>query len=606
LDNGIVTIGDDEQITASDFLTLGDSLEFEVGFDASPTLDADDARITSHEWYTGSFTIDANGNGALEPNNVHFVLSDTNSDGLYESIDVSMGDEVYGEGDQGDSIVDFSTTDNTNDERITTSTDITLGDYFLFTVNFDDAPNMDVNDANITSKEWYEGTFIIDCDGDGSADDTVYFVLSDTDSDGLYEAMDISIGDEVYGEGTLNDLAVDFHATDNTNDERMTASSDIILGDYYLFTVDFDGPPNADANDARITSKEWYEGSFTIDSDSDGTVDDVFNFALSDTNSDGVYDTLDISLDTTFGEGTLNNDIVSTGDDEQITASDFLTLGDSLEFEVGFDASPTMDADDARITSHEWYTGSFTIDGNGDGVVDTDNIHYVLTDTDSDGLYEVMDISCGDEVYGEGDVGDFTVDFHATDNTNDEQVTTATDVTLGDYFLFTVDFDDTPNMDVNDANITSKEWYEGTFTIDCDGDALADDAVYFVLSDTDSDGLYEAMDISIGDQVYGEGTLNDFTVDFHAADNTNDERMTASSDITLGDHYLFTVEFDGPPNADANDARITSKEWYEGSFTIDSDGDGLVDDVFYYALSDTNSDGLYDTMDLSIDTTDLR
>jgi hypothetical protein len=603
LGNGIVSTGDDEQITTSDFLTLGGTLEFEVEFDASPTLDTDDARITSHEWYAGTFTIDANGNGALEPNNVHFVLSDTNSDGLYEAIDISMGDEVYGEGDQGDSTVDFSTTDNTNDERMTTSTDITLGDYFLFTVDFDDTPNMDVNDANITSKEWYEGTFTIDADGDGLADDNVYFVLSDTDSDGLYEAVDLTIGDQVYGEGTLNDLAVNFHTTDNTDDERATISSDITLGDYYLFTVDFDGPPNADANDARITSKEWYEGTFTIDSDNDGIVDDTIYFALSDTNSEGVYDTMDISIDTTYGQGTLNNDIVSAGDDELISASDYLTLGDYLEFEVGFDASPTLDNDDARITSHEWYTGTFTIDGNGDGAVESDNIHYALTDTNSDGLYEAMDISCGDEVYGEGDLGDFTVDFHATDNTNDEQMTATTDITLGDYFLFTVDFDDAPNMDANDASITSKEWYEGTFTIDADGDGSSDDDVHFVLSDTDSDGLYEAMDISIGDEVYGEGTLNDLAVDFHATDNTNDERMTASSDITLGDYYLFTVDFDDAPNVDTNDIRITSKEWYEGTFTIDSDSDGSVDDVFNFALSDTDSDGLYDTMDISLDTT---
>ena len=67
-------------------------------------------------------------------------------------------------------------------------------------------------------------------------------------------------------------------------------------------------------------------------------MDDTFYFALSDADSNGQYDTLDISIDTTYGQGTLDNDIVSTGDDEQITASDYITLGDSLEFEVGFDA----------------------------------------------------------------------------------------------------------------------------------------------------------------------------------------------------------------------------------------------------------------------------
>jgi hypothetical protein len=281
---------------------------------------------------------------------------------------------------------------------------------------------MDVNDASIASKQWYEGTFTIDCDGDGLADDDVHFVLSDTDSNGLYDAMDITIGDEVYGEGNLNDLTVDFHATDNTNDEQITASSDITLGDYYLFTVEFDGPPNADTNDARITSKEWYEGTFTIDTDNDGLVDNTVYFVLSDTNSNGVYDTMDISLDTTYGQGTLDNGIANSGNDERITTSEYVTLGISFEFLVEFDASPVMDLNDARITSHEWYTGSFTIDGNGDGTLEPNNVHFVLSDTNSVGLYEAMDISMGDEVYGEGDIGDFIVDFSDGNNTNDERI----------------------------------------------------------------------------------------------------------------------------------------------------------------------------------------
>ena len=338
---------------------------------------------------------------------------------LYEAMDISIGDETYQEGDTGDLVVDFNASDNTNDEQISAAADITLGDYFLFTVEFDITPNMDSEDARITSKQWYEGTFTIDADGNGAADNFVYFVLSDTDSDSLYDTIDISIGDEIYSEGNLGDLTVDFDAINNTNDEQLTLSATITLGTYN-FTVDFDQAPNLDAEDGRISSAMWFEGFFTIDSDDDGVSDDFVYYVLSDTSSQGVYDTLDISLDPTFGEGALSEGNVTWGNDEQISSSGLLTLGDSFEFEVDFDVSPAADSIDAQITSNEWYEGTFTIDGNGDGTVEVNNVYYVLVDTDSNGVYDTMDISMGDENYGEGDTGDKVVDFSTFNNSNDK------------------------------------------------------------------------------------------------------------------------------------------------------------------------------------------
>ncbi|UCE72830.1 MAG: hypothetical protein JSV56_07280, partial [Methanomassiliicoccales archaeon] len=585
IDDGNVSAGDDEQINATSNLFLGYSLEFKVDFDVSPTLDSDDARITSMTWYYGNFTIDGDGDGIVEVDNVYYVLSDTDSDGVYDAMDISMEDEVYGEGDVGNQTVVIS-----DDERIFGSEDVTLGLYFNFTVDFDGGPNIDSDDANITIKEWYEGSFIIDANGDGLADDNVYFVLSDTDSDGVYDAMDISLGDENYGEGDLND----YNVTDDPDDERIFATTDITLGDFYNFTVQFGNDPNGDLDDANITSKTWYEGIFLIDSDSDGLVDNDFYFVLSDTDSNGTDDTMDISMDLIYGQGDLYEDNVTAGNDERIASSSLLTLGDIYEFLVDFDASPTLDNDDARITSRTWYYGNFTIDGNGDGIVEVENVNYVLSDTDSDGVYEAMDISMGDEVYGEGDVGNQTVY-----NSDDERIIGSEDVTLGLYFNFTVEFDGWPETDSDDANITTKEWYEGSFLIDASGDGLADDNVYFVLSDTDSDGVYDVMDISLGDENFGEGDLNDFNV----TDDPDDERILATTDIILGDFYNFTVQFGNDPNSDFDDANITSKTWYEGIFVIDSDSDGFVDDDFYFVLSDTDSNGTYDTMDISMDTT---
>jgi hypothetical protein len=601
LSDGNVVAGNDELITTSEIVILGGTLEFIVAYDLNPLDDFNDFRITSNEWYQGTFTIDGDGDGTVESDNVYYVLTDTDSDGLYEAMDISIGDQTYGEGNLGDFSVDFSTTDNTDDENITAPSDITLGDYFLFTVDFDSTPNNDSDDVRIKIKEWYEGTFTIDADADGAADDTIYFVLTDINSDGIYDVMDISIGDQDYGEGDVDDIIVEFHATDNTNDENITATTNITLGTYN-FTVDFDSAPNLDADDARINSTLWYEGFVTIDADDDGVDDDIIYYALSDTDSDGRYDNMDISFDFTYGEGSLAEGNVTTTDDERINSTQSLTLGDSFLFEVGFDITPPADNDDARITSNEWYTGTFTIDGDGDGLPEADNVHYVLSDTDSDGVYDTMEISMGDMDFGEGDLGDFIVDFSETDNTNDENITWPTDITLGDYLLFTVEFDGAPNMDSDDVRIYIKEWYVGTFTIDAETDGADDDTVNFVLTDTDSDGVFDVMDISLEDSEYGEGTLSDQIVDWGAGDNTNDEQINGTTDMVLGT-YNFTVDFVNNPSINAIDATITSNEWFNGSFTIDSDGDGLVDDVFNFVLSDTDSDGLYETLELSMDST---
>jgi hypothetical protein len=548
----------------------------------------------SGTWYNGSFILegDDDGNG-IPDETIYWVLTDNSTPGVYDMMNLSYEDSSnFNDGNMADNIVGLG-----NDEGITGEEIVTLGTY-RFIVNFTSDPSTESPDAWIISNEWYNGSFNLDLDGDGSIDITeiFYYSLADNNSDGMYDSMDLSTDDDVFGEGILTE------GNSTTDNDELIAigGTDVRLGTY-LFLVNFVENPNSSDPDATIQSKEWYTGSFNIDADDDGFVDDTVYFALSDLNSEGLYDTMGLSFDMTYGEGSLNDDNVTMANDESITADDFLTLGDSFEFLVSYDASPFSDSNDARIKSNEWYKGTFTIDGDGNGALEMNNVHYILTDTDSNGIYEALDISIGDQVYGEGDVGDFSVDFDNTDNTDDERITTFTDITLGDYYLFTVEFDGDPNMDSDDARITGKEWYERAFIIDADGDGSSDDNVLFILTDTNSDGLYEAMDISIGDSFYGEGDINDFIVDFDALDNTNDERITTSTNITLGDYYLFSVVFDQDPNTDTNDAIITSGEWYEGSFVIDADNDGTADDGVYFVLSDTNSNGIYDTMDISIE-----
>ncbi|UCG68545.1 MAG: thrombospondin type 3 repeat-containing protein [Thermoplasmata archaeon] len=547
----------------------------------------------STTWYNGSFTIEGDDDGDGNADEIiYWVLTDNGTSGNYDIMNLSYEDTSnFADGNRTNNYVGPN-----DDEGVSDGDYVIIGTY-NFTVNFASDPASASPDAWITSNHWFSGSFDVDLDGNGALEvnEKVNYSLSDSDSDGMYDIIDISSDDDIFGEGNLGD-----NQTSLNNDERIGMGGKNVTLETYLFFVDFIENPNSSSPDAIIQSKEWYNGTFRIDSDSDNIVDDVVHFALSDANSDGIYDTMDISLDETYSQGDLNEGNVTLGEDERITSPENITLGDSLEFSMEFDDSPKVDADDARITNNEWYLGTFTIDGNGDGAIEVENIHFSLTDTDSNGIYEAMDISMGDKVYGEGDLGNLTVDFNATNNSDDERISASADITLGEYYLFTVEFDGSPNADSEDANITIKVWYEGYFIIDADSDGNADDDVHFVLTDSDSNGLFEILDISIGDEVFGEDVLDDFFVDFNLTDNTNDERITATNNITLGDHLMFTVEFDIDPNADLNDARIMSNEWYEGTFVIDADNDGLADDNIFYVLSDTNSNGTYDTMEVSI------
>ena len=441
------------------------------------------------------------------------------------------------------------------------------------------------------SGTWYVGTFTMDVDADGNALDTVNFALVGSDSDGLYEKMDISSdADVTYGEGTTTN-----QVTGTGDDETITGAEDVRLGADYTFTVAFDNNPPADGDDARITAKTWFTGSFTIDVDADGNALDTVNFALVDSDSDGLYEKMDISsdADVTYGElGDLGNQETGTGDDETITGAEDVRLGLFYTFTVAFDNNPPADGNDVRITSKTWFTGTFTIDVDADGNA-LDTVNFALVDSDSDGLYDKMDISSdADVTYGEG-----TTTNQVTGTGDDETVTGSEDVRLGAYYTFTVAFDNNPPTDGNDARITSKTWFTGSFTIDVDADGNALDTVNFALVDSDSNGLYDKMDISSdADVTYGEGTTTN-----QVTGTGDDETITGTEDVRLGADYTFTVAFDNNPPADGDDARITAKTWFTGSFTIDVDADGAADDTANFALVDSDSDGLYDKMDISSD-----
>jgi len=97
----------------------------------------------------------------------------------------------------------------------------------------------------------------------------------------------------------------------------------------------------------NITSKSWFVGNFSIDYDGDGANEKV-NFVLADSNSDGVYDRMYVSLNTTYNEGDLSDKIVDTNNDEVLTKSETIRIG-KITVKASFDGNPTADDEDARL-----------------------------------------------------------------------------------------------------------------------------------------------------------------------------------------------------------------------------------------------------------------
>jgi hypothetical protein len=374
----------------------------------------------------------------------------------------------------------------------------------------------------------------------------------------------------------------------------------------------------------------YLTGAFSVALDSDGSVNDLIHFVLTDTDGDTFVDTLDLSLNSTFGEFTfpftsLGDLNVDAGDDERIsppfTTADIVFGTVDYTFTVSFSVlSPVLAF--GILTSKTAYTGTFTLALDSDGLLN-DTLNFTLVDTDSNGTFDTLLLSQADTTYGEGVLGDSNVD-----PLDDETITTTTDIVYGavDY-TFTTAFDINPEDDAFDVRLTSKTWYRGTITADLNADGVLlglADIIAFALSDTDSDGRYDTLDLSTDDGLlffttFGEtagGPLSGQTPRRTGTD--DDERLGigtgggnfgGSADVRLGAFYRFTVAFDNNPELDPSDARITSKTWYTSGgfaltpFVIDAVGDGTADNSVAWAISDTNSDGLYDKIDLSMNDT---
>ena len=362
---------------------------------------------------------------------------------------------------------------------------VKLGSY-TFSTAFISNPGGANSDSAITSVDWRIGAFNVDINADADSTDNpgdvVNFALADPNSDGLYTAMYVSVADASYVEGNVSDQS----ATDG-DDETVTGTENVTIGANYSFVAAFDNNPANDSDDARITSRTRFEGTFLFDAETppngaletDGS--NTIYFGLTDVTSDGVYNTMDLSLgeaadSQVFGQGGLLTDqiLAAAGtNDERFGSADTprrITVGE-YSVDVDFKANPpaagtiggTSVAEDQDATIFHIvdpgtiivYSGleSWTIDADGDEVTD-DHVFFLLSATGSTAVVDTIDISIGDTVFGEIAVGTLTdgiVNYAETDNTNDERatgsiaggvVTIASPIQLGTHY-FNVEFDQT-------------------------------------------------------------------------------------------------------------------------------------------------------------------
>ena len=375
--------------TSADFSPDADSFfenvmfRHQVDFTAAPTY----VRLRVDTWVIAvgenALRVDLNNNGTInDTDNLHAVIADNDSNGLMDLVYLSAGPDLVFNNQVGNDNVVTATGDN--DENIPlseiTTRSVRIGNRYKFKVTtlHENAPVSGVTtDIAITIDNYYTGTLNVDVNGDCTTD-ALNFCFVDDNSDGVFENIYISAFDDNFIEGNLMDNSVS-----SDNDEKLTSTENILIGSYQYLVQ---GPnPLGDSDDISVSSLSRWFGNIYLDTDGDGNVDNIVYFCISDNDSNGIFNVLQISVnDNVFGQGTLD-DNAYLDDDALITAPDNVRIGTSASqsclYLVEFADNPAGAGYDFRVTFTSWYTGTITLHGG-------NTFNFVIWDPDSDGIFE--------------------------------------------------------------------------------------------------------------------------------------------------------------------------------------------------------------------------
>lgn len=405
---------------------------------------------------TISFATEAFGNATFEGFGFSAITScDSDGDGVPDLEDLDsdndgIGDAIEGVIDtDGDGVPNYLDTDSDADGLF----DLVEG---ADDTDSDGASNyVDTDSDDDGIADAIEGS--TDADNDGTAD----YLDLDSDNDGIADSEESS-GD------SDGDSIPDFLDTDSDNDGLPDAQEGAV-------DTDNDGVPNYRDQDADNDGiPDLSEG----DNDNDG--DGLANYLDLDSDSDGIADLVEAGGSDTNADGQVDNyrDNNANGVDDGV---DTLPLALSDTDSDGIEDYLDLDSDNDGIPDTR-ESANTLLDSNGDGLIDStvdsngdgwpDNVaRSALIDTDNDGVYNHHDLDSDND--GASDLSE----AGGTDADADGIVDGWADV----------DTDGIPdNVDADQLSAS-----------DADGDGVADfaDVDFLFEDDSDADGIVDRFDL---------------------------------------------------------------------------------------------------------------
>ncbi len=516
---------------------------------------------------------DANGDGELD------AFVDADNDGLSDVVDTDNGGTagvaLTNPNTDGDAVPNYLDIDSDGDGIVDNIEAQTTAGYVAPTAdnngngladNYEGATALAPNNHDGTDEPDY---LDLDSDNDGEADLLEGHDLNgnavidgtenkpsglDADKDGLDDNFDTQILDATNGADGTN-------ASNGTFAGNNLADADNLgVGDLDYREQDSDGDgidDNIDLDDDNDGIPDLVEG--TGDKDGDG----IPNYLDLDSDNDGIPDVVEAGGTDADGDGLLDGfvDTDNDGKDDNVT----LTALDSDD-----DGIPNyLDLDSDNDGTPDVVENGGT-DADGDGVLDD----YI--DTDNDGFSDVVDTNNGGtslviaktDTDGQPDYLDLDSDNDGIPDVVENGGTDADGDGVLDAF---VDADGDGFSDVVDAN-------NGGTSLP-NGDADKDGVPNYLDLDSDNDGIVDAIEAG-GADANGDGELDAF-VD---ADN---DGLSDVVDTNNGGTVLANPNTDG--------------DAYPNYLDIDSDGDGIVDNIeaqttagYVAPTADNNGNGLAD------------
>ncbi|WKX76590.1 hypothetical protein [Zobellia laminariae] len=538
--------------------------------------------------------IDTDGDG-----NPDYLDLDADNDGITDTLEAG-GEDVDGDGTV-DGFVDA------DGNGVADSVDTTpLPDEDSDNDGILDRLDLDSDNDGITDTTEAGG---MDGDGDGIIDT----FMTDTDNDGLADSVDpvgpATPGTPIPNPDTDNDGLDDRIDLDSENDgipDVIEAGgedpdNDGRIGTGLITDTDGDGLSDiVDPNDNTTGTLDDGPGTplpidnfdgdsvpnhLDIDSDNDGITDTTEAGGL-DVNGDGIVDGFDDTATTDGWDDATAASPLPIPNSDTIGGPDYLDIDadddgipDNVEAQTTAGYIPPADAEAANGLDTSYPVGLTPEDTDGDLIPD-----YLDADSDADGVSDV-------EEAGQGTITDPLADADA-DGLNDAYDDTTAgydvnnDLDTGAIATDNVDDLDTAEVDFRSILDSDNDGIMDTVDIDDDNDGILDTDE---TGDTDGDGIPDSIDLDsdndgIPDSIEAGGTDTDGDghIDYPIAGDPTS--MVDTNNDGLADEIATTPLPDEDSDGDGIEDRID----------LDSDNDGIPD-VTEAGGPDADNDGVIDT-----------